>query len=63
MDDFDFIAAVQNRPDVWVVKDDNPFKSAADVVKAAKTKVINVAGDGPRSMFSYSIFLQKRRRI
>lgn len=49
MDDFDFVAAVQTDPIVWVVKEDSPFKTAADVVKAAKTKVLNVAGDGPQS--------------
>lgn len=49
MNDFDFVAAVQTDPIVWVVKEDSPYKTAADVIKAAKTKVLNVAGDGPQS--------------
>ncbi len=49
MKDFDFIAAVQTDPIVWVVKEDSPFKTVEDVVNAAKTRVLNVAGDGPQS--------------
>ena len=49
MDDFTFVAAVQSDPIVWVVNEDSPYKTAADIVKAAKSKTLNVAGDGPQS--------------
>ena len=49
MDDFTFIAAVQSDPIVWVVNEDSPYTTAADFIKAAKTKTLNVAGDGPQS--------------
>ena len=49
MDDFTFIAAVQSDPIVWVVNKDSPYTTAADFIKAAKTKTLNVAGDGPQS--------------
>lgn len=49
MDDFTFVAAVQSDPIVWVVNEDSPYKSAADIVNAAKSKTLNVAGDGPQS--------------
>lgn len=49
MDDFDFVAAIQSDPIVWVVKEDSPYKTVADVLNAAKNKTLNVAGDGPQS--------------
>ena len=49
MDDFTFIAAVQSDPIVWVVNEDSPYTTAADFIKAAKIKTLNVAGDGPQS--------------
>lgn len=49
LSDFTFVASVQSDPIVWVVKNDSPFKTAADVVAAARSGKVNVSGDGPQS--------------